>query len=195
VHLARPRGSVLATYSPLCLEVHANSQFLNPTTSAPPRRRTIPPSPPLSRPSQRQLKRKKHSISIVGRARQWVRPSHLIGSASARDDSASPHASTFGPSHSRSRLATRNNGVTSDDTTGTDERGHPASYGHAHGRLPWAYSRPRAAFSARVRMEPNSSGILGMFRRSRFNLRARSKAPRLRISRNSGTSLPITPAT
>jgi hypothetical protein len=59
---------------------------------------------------------------------------------------------------------------------------------HANGWLPWAYARPGAAFSARVRMEPKSSGILGMFHRSRFNLRARSKAPRLEISRNSGTS-------
>ena len=60
--------------------------------------------------------------------------------------------------------------------------------GHVNGRLPWAYSRPRAVISARVRMEPKSSGILGMFRRSLFNLRARSKAPRLEISRNSCTS-------
>ena len=81
------------------------------------------------------------------------------------------------------------------DTPYTQDRPvlHPASYGHVKGRLPWAYARPRAAFSVRVRME--SSGFLGMFRRSLFNLRARSKAPRLEISRNSGTSLPITPAT
>ena len=68
------------------------------------------------------------------------------------------------------------------------------AYGDVRGRRPWAYSRPKAAISAGVRMEPKSSGILGMFRRSRFNLRARSKAPRLEISRNSGTLLPITPA-
>jgi hypothetical protein len=40
------------------------------------------------------------------------------------------------------------------------------AYGHVNGWLPWAYSRPRAAFSVGVRMEPKSSGILGMFRRS-----------------------------
>ena len=34
------------------------------------------------------------------------------------------------------------------------------AYGHVNGRLPWAYARPRAAFSVRVRMEPKSSGIL-----------------------------------
>jgi hypothetical protein len=49
------------------------------------------------------------------------------------------------------------------------------AHGHANERLPWADARPGAVFSARVRMEPKSSGILGMFRGSRFNLRARSK--------------------
>ena len=72
--------------------------------------------------------------------------------------------------------------------------GHIA-YGHGDGRVPWAYARPRAAFWVGLGMEPRSSGVLGMFRRSRFNLRARSKAPRPKITRNSGRSLPMTPAT
>jgi hypothetical protein len=32
------------------------------------------------------------------------------------------------------------------------------AHGHANGRLPWDYARPRAAFSARVRMEPLEFG-------------------------------------
>ncbi len=107
MHLARPRGSVLATYSPLCLEVHANSQ---PSTPLPPHRpdrerfHLLRLSPD---PRNAQLKRKKQSISIVGRARQRVRSSLLIVSASARHDSAFAKVPALGPRHSRSRLATR----------------------------------------------------------------------------------------
>src|SRR5207249_10892946 len=61
--------------------------------------------PPYPRNAQR--KRKNHSISIVGRARQRVRSSHLIGSASAHHHSALAKIPALGPSHSRSRLATR----------------------------------------------------------------------------------------
>src|SRR2546428_4770873 len=58
-------------------------------------------------PRNAHLKRKKHSISIDGRARQRVRSSHLIGSAPARHHSALAKIPALGPSHSRSRLATR----------------------------------------------------------------------------------------
>src|SRR5205823_5467863 len=50
--------------------------------------------------------KKNHSISIVARARQRVRSSHLIGSASAHHHSALAKIPALGPSHSRSRLAT-----------------------------------------------------------------------------------------
>jgi hypothetical protein len=61
---------------------------------------------------------------------------------------------------------------------------HAAGFdGSVGGGLPRSYLRPKAAISVRVRTEPRSSGILGMDRRSRFSLRARSNAPRLKISR------------
>jgi len=107
VQPARPRWSVLTTYPHLRLEVHATSP------SSPP----LPPHHPdgerfqllclFPYPRNAQLKRKKHSISIVGRARQRVRSSLLIGSASARHHSAFAKVPALGPRHSRSRLATR----------------------------------------------------------------------------------------
>ena len=107
VHPARARGSVLAAYSSLPLEVHASSP------SSP----LLPPHRPdgerfqflciFPYPRNAQLKRKKHSISIVGRARQRVHCSLLIGSASARHDSAFAKVPALGPKHSRSRPATR----------------------------------------------------------------------------------------
>jgi len=107
VQPARQRCRVLTPYSPLPLRVHANSQLSPPVSLHRPngQRFHLVRLPPY--PRNAQLKRKQHSISIVGRARQRVRSSHLIGSASAHHHSALAKIPALGPSHSRSRLATR----------------------------------------------------------------------------------------
>ena len=58
--------------------------------SAPPSLPALPPSPPFPHPRNAQLKRKKHSISIVGRARQRLPSSLLIENAPARHHPAGP---------------------------------------------------------------------------------------------------------
>ena len=107
VQPTRHRCCVHTPYSPLPPRVHTSSQ-LSPQLSL---HRPNHPSFHLRRRSQdpcnAQLKTKKHSISIVGRARQRVRSSHLIGSPSARHHSALAKVPALAPSHSRSRLATR----------------------------------------------------------------------------------------
>jgi hypothetical protein len=102
----RPYLGVPTLHPPLRRGVHAS---LHPSLSAPPHRPAGQRFHLLClfpHPRDTQLKRKKHSSSIVGRARQRLPSSLLIGDAPARHHPAGPKSHVLGPRHLRSRLAT-----------------------------------------------------------------------------------------